>query len=96
MRIKYVIKLKIQIILGTLHEMPVLCRLKEYVTIRVLDIIHCPIFLTQRSGDRIMSPSSGGTYLDGPNRNSQSLSPDTSNGPNRVYKVNSTQTPNES
>jgi hypothetical protein len=39
MRMKYGIKIKIQIILCTLHEMPVHCRLKKYVTITVLDII---------------------------------------------------------
>jgi hypothetical protein len=40
------------------------------ITITILDIIHCPVLYleTQRFGDWIPSPSSGGTYSDGPNR----------------------------
>jgi hypothetical protein len=40
-----------------------------YTTIVFLDVIHRPVlFKTQRFGDWILSPSSGGTYSVGPNR----------------------------
>jgi hypothetical protein len=45
------------------------------VTIVILDIIHRPVFYlkTRRFGDWILSSSSSGTYLDGPNINIESL-----------------------
>jgi hypothetical protein len=61
--------------LGTLHEMLVHSRLKEYVTITVLGIIHRPVFyLKQRFGDWILYPSSDGTTLAGPKRELISVS----------------------
>jgi hypothetical protein len=48
------------------------------ITITILDIMHHPVLClkTQRFGDWILTPSSGGTYSDGPNRKSWSLSTD--------------------
>jgi hypothetical protein len=40
--------------------------------------------------------SSGGTYSDGHNKKSQSLSPETSKNTSKVYKAESTQTAKES
>jgi hypothetical protein len=44
-------------------------RTSLHITITILDIIHHPVFYlkTKRCGDWILSPSSGGTYSDGPN-----------------------------
>jgi hypothetical protein len=42
------------------------------ITVTILDIIHPPAFhlITQRFGGWVPSPSAGGTYSDGPRRNS--------------------------
>jgi hypothetical protein len=52
--------------IDALHYFPFLV----YTIIVFLDIIHNPIFIenTQRFGDSILSPSSGGSYSVGPNR----------------------------
>jgi hypothetical protein len=63
----------------------------------VLDIIHRPAFyLKTYFGDRILSPSSSGTYSDGSNRKIYSLPSDTRNDTNNVLKSNTSQTTNES
>jgi hypothetical protein len=46
-----------------------------YTTNTILDIIHRPVFdfEARHFEDWILSPSSGGSYSDGPNRKSYSL-----------------------
>jgi hypothetical protein len=52
----------------------------------------CLLFKTQHFRDWILSPSSGGTYSVGPNRQSYSLSPDTSSNTYNIYETNTTKT----
>jgi hypothetical protein len=44
-----------------------LYRRNNNIAVRILDIIHRPVFCLKRDGDCILSLSSGGTYSVGPN-----------------------------